>query len=60
MKEIKGHRLPKTGGHPSLEEFLLSNMRRGMTRLHMPGHKGRDVFIKTGHGRLLDHLATCR
>ncbi len=57
MKEIKGHRLPKTGGHPSLEEFLLSNMRRGMTRLHMPGHKGRDVFIKTGHGRLLDHLA---
>ena len=57
MREIKGHRLPKTGGHPALEEFLLSNMRRGTTRLHMPGHKGTGIFIKTGHGRLLDHLA---
>ena len=55
--EIKGHRLPRTGGRPELETFLLSNMRRGTTRLHMPGHKGRDIFIKTGHGRLLEHLA---
>ena len=57
MTERKGHRLPKTGGHPALEEFLLSNMRRGTTRLHMPGHKGREIFVKTGHGRLFDHLA---
>lgn len=57
MTVIRGHRMPRTGGRPELEEFLLSNMRRGTTRLHMPGHKGTDIFRKTGHGRLLDYLA---
>ncbi|MCR5134549.1 MAG: aminotransferase class I/II-fold pyridoxal phosphate-dependent enzyme [Clostridiales bacterium] len=57
MKDSRGHRQPRTGGRPALEEFLLSNMRRGTTRLHMPGHKGPEIFVKTGHGRLLDHLA---
>ena len=49
--------MPKTGGRPELEEYLLSNMRRGMTRMHMPGHKGAAIFQKTGHGRLLEYLA---
>lgn len=57
MTQGKGHRMPKTGGRPELEEYLLSNMRRGMTRMHMPGHKGAGIFQNTGHGRLLEHLA---